>query len=637
MTEASIDPAAPSEAAGQPPAEAAAPPERGPWSALHNFESSVNLAFLILMVLLPIGEILLRPLSVAIPGMLQYVSLLTMWVGFSGAMLAARDGSHLSLGAADSLLKGRFGGALRWLAVIVAALTTFVLAYGGYLAAMAERGVTEVIPPGIPVWVTRLAMPIGYGFVAIRLVLYKVKGWRARLASFVVLAALLLLLSQADVELAEQLLLPGLAVVLLATALGAPIYVVLGAAALLLFWADDEPIAAVAAETVRQISNPTIPTIPLFTFTGYLLAESKASERLVRVFRAWFGWLPGGMAIMTAAVCAFFTTFTGASGVTILALGGLLYPVLVKERYGEGFSVGLLTASGSIGLLFPPSLPIILYGVVAHVPIDQLFVAGLLPGLVLVLAVSALGVLAGVTRKVERPPFVLSEALSSLWSAKWELLLPWIVVVGIFSGLASLVEAAALTAAYALFVEVVIYRDLSLRDLVRVGRDCAALVGGVLIILGVAMGLTSYLVDAEVPDLVLQWVQGNIESKWVFLLALNGLLLLVGCLMDIFSALVVVVPLILPIAEHFQISPIHLGIVFLANLELGFLTPPVGMNLFLSSFRFKQPLTRVYRVALPFLLILIVAVLLITYVPEISLAPVRWVFGALPEAPPIQF
>ena len=456
-----------------------------------------------------------------------------------------------------------------------------------------------------------------------------------------VAVGLLLFMRSLDIESMEStdlLRLVGLSVVLGATALGAPIYVALGGAALLLFWLDEEPIAAVAAETVRQIKNPTMPTIPLFTFTGYVLAESRASERLVRVFRALVGWLPGGMALMTALVCAFFTTFTGASGVTILALGGLLFPVLVKERYPENFSVGLLTASGSIGLLFPPSLPIILYGVTARVPIDRMFVAGIIPGFVLVGAVSLLGVRTGLKSNTPRPRFNGAELLQAAYAAKWELALPFIVVLGIFTGLTTLVEAAAVTAVYTIIVEVFIYRDLSLtKDMPRVARDCSALVGAVLIILGVALGFTSYLVDAEVPEAALEWVKGDIESKWVFLLALNAFLLVVGCLMDIFSAIVVVVPLILPIGRHFGVDPIHLGIIFLANLELGFLTPPVGMNLFLSSVRFKKKLFSVYGSALPFLLILAVAVLLITYLPALTLAPVKWVFGTLPEAPPIEF
>ena len=616
-------------------------PQPGWLTRLARLEDAFSLLILGLMALLPVLEIISRQLNANVPGAIQIVSALTMWIGFAGAMLATRQNQHLSLSTGLELVSPRVRRIVDSVTVIVAVVVTAILAYGAWEAVEAEQGSTARLPGGIPTWWAQVIMPIGYAVVAVRLVIVKTRGWIARILVVAASIALILLLRSFDIESMEStdlLLIVGVSIIIGATVLGAPIYVALGGAALLLFWLDEEPIAAVAAETVRQIKNPTMPTIPLFTFTGYVLAESRASERLVRVFRALVGWMPGGMALMTALVCAFFTTFTGASGVTILALGGLLYPVLIKERYPEDFSVGLLTASGSIGLLFPPSLPIILYGVTARVPIDRMFVAGIIPGFVLVAAVSLLGVRVGIRSAAPRPRFNARELLAAANEAKWELLLPVVVVGGIFTGLTTLVEAAAVTAAYAVFIEVFVYRDLSLsRDLPRVARDCSSLVGAVLIILGVAMGFTAYLVDAEVPEAALEWVKGDIESKWVFLLALNVFLLLVGCLMDIFSAIVVVVPLILPIGRHFGIDPVHLGIIFLANLELGFLTPPVGMNLFLSSVRFKKRLFQVYGSAIPFLLILVVAVLLITYLPELTLAPVRWVFGELPEAPPIEF
>lgn len=611
---------------------------------LFKIEDGISVAILLVMALLPLVEIPLRFAGANLPGAVQWVSLLTLWIGFTGAVLAARDRRHLSLSTGSTFLKGRLEYASRILITVVASVTTAALAYGAWITVEVEMDSTQTLPGGIPAWIGQVVMPIGYGLIAIRLITSRFRKWRERLALLAVVAVVLAVLHQLDVEVAESILWPALIVVLVATVLGSPIYVALGAAALLLFWAEDEPIAAVAVETVRQIKSPIMPTIPLFTFTGYILAEGNASQRLVRIFRAVVGWLPGGLAVMTALVCAFFTTFTGASGVTILALGGLLFPMLKKELYPDGFSVGLLTASGSIGLLFPPSLPVILYGVVAHVPIDRMFVASFLPGLVLVGAVALLGVQTGMTPEIRRraQPFDAAEAIAAVKGGFWELILPLIVIGGIFFGLTTLVEAAALTAAYALFVEAFIYKEISItRDLLRVGssvgRDCAALIGGVLIIFGVAMGFSAYLVDAEIPAAILEWVAQNVESKIVFLLALNMFLLVVGCLMDIFSALVVVVPLLLPVAEHFGIDPVHLGVVILANLELGFLTPPVGMNLFLSSYRFEKPLTQVYRFALPFLLILIVAVLLITYVPALTVAPVEWVFGSVPKAPPIQF
>ncbi len=401
---------------------------------------------------------------------------------------------------------------------------------------------------------------------------------------------------------------------------GAPIFVVLGGVALLLFFADAVPVASIPVETYRIVVSPSLPTIPLFTLTGYILAEGGASRRLVRLFRALFGWMPGGLAIAATLVCAFFTTFTGASGVTILALGGLLLPVLIKNGYPERFSVGLLTATGSLGLLFPPSLAVILYGVVAHVPIQDLFKAGIVPGFLLVAAISIFVVREGLRSKVPRPAFDVWEMATAVWESKWEILLPVVALVAIFGGFCTLIEAAAITVVYALVVETVIHRELHItRDLPRVLLQCITLIGGVFVILGVAMGLTNYLVDAEVPMKAAEWVQAHIHSRVLFLLVLNLFLLIVGALMDIFSAIVVVVPLILPIGQAFGIHPLHLGMIFLANLELGYLTPPVGMNLFLASYRFDKPLVQVYRHAIPFFLVLLLVVLLITYIPALTI------------------
>ncbi|HET9481753.1 MAG TPA: TRAP transporter large permease subunit, partial [Candidatus Polarisedimenticolia bacterium] len=363
-----------------------------------------------------------------------------------------------------------------------------------------------------------------------------------------------------------------------------------------------------------------LPAVPLFTLSGYLLAAGGASERLVKVFDAVVGWLPGGAAIVTTLVFAFFTSFTGASGVTILTLGGLLLPVLIRSGYPESFAVGLITVSGSIGLLFPPSLPVILYGVNSMQPIDTLFLAGLVPGTLLVLLVSALGVRQGMAAGAARKPFSARSAYHAVREAGWELLLPVVVLVGIFGGFATLVEAAALTVLYAFFVECFVYKDLSIRrDLAGVVVDAAALIGGFLIILGVALGLTNYLIDAEVPTRLLDWMQQHIESRAMFLLMLNVFLIGVGAIMDIYSALFVVVPLIIPLGEAYGIHPVHLGIIFLANLELGYLTPPMGENLFLSSYRFGHPVLRVFRFTLPFYAVVAAGVLLITYLPFMTL------------------
>ena len=336
--------------------------------------------------------------------------------------------------------------------------------------------------------------------------------------------------------------------------------------------------------------------------------------------------MPGGLAITTAVVCAIFTW--AGSGVTILAMGGLLLPMLVKARYPENFSMGLINASGSLGLLFPPSLPVILYGIYARTPIDQLFVGGFLPGLLMVSLVSAWGVYQGHKHHAERTRFSGGEALGAVWAAKWELAVPVIVLVGLFGGFGTLVEAGAVTVAYALAVECLVYKGLSMRrDYGGVAKECVIVVGGVLLIVGVAVGFTNYLVDAQLPALLIAWTQTHIHSKYVFLLLLNFALLIKGSFMDVFSAIIVVVPLITPIATAFGIEPVQLGIIFLSNLELGYLTPPVGMNLCLSAYRFKRPMASVYRATLPFYLILLAGVLLITYVPWITMAPVHWFEG----------
>jgi tripartite ATP-independent transporter DctM subunit len=384
--------------------------------------------------------------------------------------------------------------------------------------------------------------------------------------------------------------------------------------------ADGITPATVLIETYALSVSPTLPAIPLFTLAGFVLAEGHASERLLRVFRAWFGWIPGGTAVVCAVLCSFFTVFTGGSGVTILALGGVLFPALVRDGYRERFALGLMTAAGSLGLLLPPALPLILYGVVAQIPIENLFIGGILPGILLTSLIAAYGVREGIVSHAQRQPFDLREGGRSLWAAKWELAMPAVVLVAMFSGLATAVEASALIALYALVVQTVVHRDFSIRrDLLRVFTECAVVVGGVLVILGVAVGFTNYLVGAQVPARMLEWSQTHISSRLMFLLVLNVFLLAVGWLMEIFAAIVVVVPLIVPLGAAFGIHPVHLGIIFIANLELGFLTPLVGINIFLASYRFRRPVLEVCRAALPMMAILGAGVLLITYVPWLTL------------------
>jgi C4-dicarboxylate transporter, DctM subunit len=408
-------------------------------------------------------------------------------------------------------------------------------------------------------------------------------------------------------------------VILLLAFLGAPLFTILGAIGLYAFTSAGIDTSALIIDLYKIADTPTLLAVPLFTFAGYLLAESKAPKRLVDLAQALFGWMPAGLAIVALFTCALFTAFTGASGVTIVALGGLLYPILIKEHYPEQFSLGLVTASGSIGLLFPPSLPIILYGFVANVSIDKLFIAGLIPGLLLIAFLSAYSLRVSVKAKVPKIPFGWMAVATTLKAAAWELPLPFVVIGGIYGGAFTATEAAAITAFYAFVVEVFIYKDLHLvKDVPRVMKKSMMLVGAILMILGSALGLMNYLIDQQVPQRLFEIVQQHVSSRVMFLLILNGFLIVIGMMMEIFSA-IVAVPLILPIAARFNIDPVHLGIIFLTNLELGYLMPPMGLNLFLSSLRFEKSIYHLSRAVIGFILMEIVALLVITYVPDLSL------------------
>ncbi len=608
-------------------------------------EDAVLITALFLIASIPVIELVGRALfRTGITGATEYVQHLTLWIGFLGAMLATREGKHLRIATplnwlsprasrildcqeafvSAAVCTGLFGASLQlvvaeapglppWSASII---PDFVEQWLEPFGLFEDAGLTTV-GGWIPIWLAEAIMPFGFAVMAIRFILRASQRiWvRALVGLSVPTMALLPMLCSGC---APALVLPGLILLGTAAVLGTPIFILLGGTALLLFWGDGVTVAAIPAETYRIVASPIFPTIPLFTLAGFILSESRASERLVCVFEGLFGFIPGGLAVAATLLCAFFTTFTGASGVTILALGGLLLPVLLKSGFKEDFSIGLLTSTGSLGLLLPPSLVVILYGVIAQVPIIDMFKAGLVPGVLLIVPICLFCVWQGFKTGAGRAPFNFREAATAIWIAKWEVIMPIFLLVIIFGGLCTLVEASAVLVVYALIVEGLIYRDLSLQGLLSMLVKCAALIGGVLIILGVAMGLTSYLVDAQVPMHAAAWATEHLQTKWAFLLALNGGLIIVGCLMDIYAALVVVVPLILPMAESFGVHPAHLGIVFLANLQLGYLTPPVGMNLFLGSFRFERPLTSVSRDAFPFLLMMAAVVLLLTYVPWLS-------------------
>lgn len=416
-------------------------------------------------------------------------------------------------------------------------------------------------------------------------------------------------------------------IIIIALALfGTPLFVVISTVALLLFYFAGIDSSAVIIELYRLASQPILLAIPLFTFAGYLLAESKTPQRLVKLSSVLFGWMPGGLAVVALISCAIFTAFTGASGVTIIALGGLLYPVLLQEKYPEKFSLGLLTTSGNLGLLFPPSLPIILYGLVSQTSIDQLFLAGLIPGILMVTMLSVYSIFyvfkTTEHKVVRRGSF--REIISVIKDAGWEIPLPVIILGGIYGGFFTATEAAAVMAFYVFIIEVFIYKDISLKtDLRRVIRDSMTMVGGILVILAAALGLANYMIDAEIPTKLFNTIKPVIGSPFGFLLALNFFLLIVGMLMDIFSAIMVIVPIIIPIANSFGVNPVHLGVIFLANLGIGYSTPPIGMNLFIASLRFEKSIWQLTRAALPFLIILLAALLLITYIPDLSLWLVR--------------
>lgn len=596
------------------------------------------------MMVLPVLQSLLRRLfDKDIPGAALYVQHATLWIGFLGAVLAAAGGKHLGLSTTNFMARGRLRSAAEWLANACFMVVTVFLAYASArLVAAEQAGNKDALPGGLPVWWSEMIMPVCFALMAVRVALRSTRrgttGPRTRIAVralAVLCAGLALYLGlryqrsdevRATVDLLDggrRVILWGGSVGLLVSfLLGTPVFVAMSGLAMVLFFASSTPVAAVPTEAFRLVLNPALPAIPLLTMAGYVMAAGNASQRLVRAYKSVFGWMPGGMAVMAVFVCGLFTTFTGASGVTILALGGLVMPMLVRDRYPQGFSLGLVTAAGSLGLLFPPSLPVILYGVTASAPgatapvsVDQLFIGGLIPGMLMIILVCLYGVHKGVRAAAPRQPFHRKEVLHALWEAKWDLLLPILVIGAFGSGLATVVEAAALGATYALLVELLVYRDVHpVRQLPGVLVHGAALVGAVVVLLCVALGLTLYLVQEEIPTKIVEWVQLHIHSRAVFLLALNVILLVLGSVLEIYSAIVVLVPLVAPLGVAFEVHPVHLGVIFLANLELGFLFPPMGLNLFLSATRFGKPLPVIYRHSLPFLLIMSIGVLIITYV-----------------------
>ncbi len=612
------------------------PQERKPggWRGVGRaVEDSFLVLTLLALMALPLLEIVLRRFHTGISGAAAFVQHFTLIVGMLGGAIAAREARLLSFSTLASFLRGKLKSAALITSSGTAAAISAFLCIASIQFLLAEKTAGGRLAYGIPRWTVELVLPIGFGLIALRLVWHSSQSWGGRLWALCI-AGLILLFGAWSPIAPERLLVPALVALGVAVLLGAPVFTGIGGAALLLFWADHSAIAAIPLKHYSLVTHPSLPTIPLFTLAGYYLAESGASKRLVSLFQAMVGSWRGGPAIATALVCAFFTSFTGASGVTILALGGLLMPILRSARYSEQSALGLLTGAGSLGLLFPPCLPVILYSIIAstamanlgavnasasNVTMEKMFAGGFLPGVLMVALTAWWGIRQQPPQSIAVESFSPRAALQELWNAKWELLLPVIALVALFGGFATPVEAAAIVAAYALLLTTCIHRDLRLlADLPRVMRDCGLLVGGVLLILGVALGFTHYLVAAQVPDRLVEWSTHTIHSKWLFLLGLNLVLLVVGGLVEIYAAIVVVVPLLVPVGVAFGLDPVHLGIIFLANMELGFLAPPIGLNLLLSSYRFNVPILQVMRAVFPMLCVLLVGVLFITYFPPLT-------------------
>ncbi|MBN1998231.1 TRAP transporter large permease subunit [candidate division KSB1 bacterium] len=581
--------------------------------------SFLCLIFFAAMLSIPLVEAAGRKLGgFSISGAGNWVQHCVLWLGLSAGVLTSIQKRHLSIGILKIFEKHV---TLTKLFSILCSLNVsilFFLALASMILVRFQMDSPENIAGWLPLWLAQAVMPGAFLLMGWVTISAYTKNLRTRLFILGIAAIVCLIFLTAPDVLKLPLTLTFLVAVIFFALIGMPIYALLGGVGCLLFYAADIPIAALPVETYRIMTQPILPSIPLFALAGTVLAAGGAPKRLVNLILAWTSWLPGGPALATVLGCAVFTAITGASGVTILALGSLLLPVLISANYGEKFSIGLLTSSGSLGLLFPPSLPVILYGVYAHVAIDKLFIAAFVPGILLVVFVNVMSIFKGSKREF-KTSFNLKAAVRSVWLAKGDLVFPFLIIFGLFGGFFTLVETAAFTALWAILLETVFHRQLNFKTQIpRTLVEASILSGALLIVLGLASGFLSYMVDMQIPYHATEWVTKYISSKYVFLLVLNIVLLFVGAVMDIYSAIVIVVPLIVPIGLAFGINPVHLGVIFLANLELGYLTPPIGLNLFLASLRFKQPLLNIWKTVLPFLFLFLIWVLLITYLPFLS-------------------
>ncbi len=590
-----------------------------PFGAARRLENWLLAALLAAMGLVPVVELVLRATTRnGIHGAAAIVQHLGLAVGMLGGAVAARERRLLTMSAVANVLGERTRAWAARLANGIAVAVCAVLATAETSFVVGERAAGAVLAYGVPVWWCEALMPAGFVLIGWRLLARVAPGPAGR-ALGLAAAALLAAATTAAPPLPGWLAGALGALLGVGAALGTPLFAVLAGAAVLLFWHEGLPLAAIAVDHYRMVVNPSLPAIPLFTLAGYLLAESQAPKRLIEVFDALFGRLRGGATIATVLVCTFFTSFTGASGATVLALGGLVMPLLLARGYAARPALGLVTAAGLPGTILMPALPLLLYAIVAGVGIKAMFLAGLVPSLLMAAIVIAFGLRHEPSHRHAAGRFDLARVRRALWGAGWELSVPLVAMLALASGFATPVESAAVTAAYGLLITTLIRADLSWRDLLRIMPECGLVVGGILLVMGVALGLTDYLVDAQVPDRVVGWVQAAVSSRTGFLLALNVALLAAGCLIEIYPAILVLAPLVTQLGAAYGVDPLHLGIVFLANMELGYLTPLVGLNLFFASYRFDKPIAEIFRAVLPLFLALAVGVLLVTYLPALSL------------------
>ena len=577
----------------------------------------------LILISFPIFQILGRYISFfSIPASQEIVQHMTLWIGFIGAVIAARSNKLLSVVREPVFDASTKVSWPKFFVHVFSLSIVFVLSISYLKMIQIGFQYPDYIAPYIPTWFAQAIIPLGLILIWYQMIMTSSTDFKYRVLLTVISIIPTIILYFWQFPLANPLLLwTKVLFAISLVAFGLPIFILLASLSIFFFlsepseWATNyDLISTISDSAYRIVVSPTLAAIPIFTLAGYILAESNISERLIRFFKASLGWLPGSTVLIVVLLCAFFTALTGGSGVTILALGAILYPILIHDGYSKQFSLGIITTAGSLGLLFPPSLPAIIYSVTAGINPLELFKQALIPAIFLMSIMFFYGLYKRPkSKKIER--FVFNDAFETAKIAKWEIAIPLLIILSLFSGFATLVESAALLVLYVLMVELYIFKDISFKDLPKIIIDCSTLVGGVLIILGFAMGFTGYLVDAQIPLKILNFVQSTISSKIIFLLALNILLLVVGCLMDVFSAIIVVVPLIAPLATYFGIDPFHLAIIFIANLELGYITPPVGMNLYLSSYRFEKDMPTIYSATLPFFFIRLIGVILITYIP----------------------